>query len=119
MPPCPTCGTENAAQARFCHGCGTTLALACPSCGAPYAVGHAFCEECGTALPGAAQPVPQTVALPAPEAPATERRLVSVLFADLVGSTALAESRDAEDTRELLNRYFDLARDVIERHGGL
>ena len=47
-----------------------------------------------------------------------ERRLVSVLFADLVGFTTLAEGRDAEETRELLSRYFDLARDVIERYGG-
>ena len=51
-------------------------------------------------------------------APVAERRLVSVLFADLVGFTTLAEGRDAEDTRELLSRYFDLSRDVIGRYGG-
>ena len=43
---------------------------------------------------------------------------MSVLFADLVGFTTLAEGRDAEDTRDLLSRYFDLARDVIARYGG-
>jgi len=48
-----------------------------------------------------------------------ERRLVSVLFADLVGFTTISERRDAEDVRELLSRYFDAARDAIERHGGL
>jgi class 3 adenylate cyclase/tetratricopeptide (TPR) repeat protein len=53
--------------------------------------------------------VPQQVA---------ELRLVSILFADLVGFTTLAEGRDPEETRELLTRYFDLARDVIERYGG-
>ena len=47
-----------------------------------------------------------------------ERRLVSVLFADLVGFTTISEGRDPEDTRELLSNYFDLARDVITRHGG-
>jgi len=51
-------------------------------------------------------------------APVAERRVVSILFADLVGFTTLAEGRDAEDTRELLSRYFDLARDVIARYGG-
>jgi len=51
-------------------------------------------------------------------APLAERRLVSVLFADLVGFTTLAEGRDAEETRDLLTRYFDLARDVITRYGG-
>ncbi len=47
-----------------------------------------------------------------------ERRLVSVLFVDLVGFTTASENRDAEETRELLTRYFEVARSVIERHGG-
>jgi class 3 adenylate cyclase len=47
-----------------------------------------------------------------------ERRITSVLFADLVGFTPLSESRDAEDVRELLSHYFDTARAVIERYGG-
>ena len=51
-------------------------------------------------------------------APVAERRLVSVLFADLVGFTPFAEGRDAEDVRETLTRYFDLASDVIGRYGG-
>jgi len=51
-------------------------------------------------------------------APAAERRLVSVLFADLVGFTAWSESRDAEETRDLLSRYFELARTLIGRYGG-
>jgi class 3 adenylate cyclase len=49
---------------------------------------------------------------------AAERRLVSILFADLVGFTPFAEERDAEDVRETLNAYFELAREVIERYGG-
>ena len=55
--------------------------------------------------------------VPEPEAVA-ERRLVSVLFADLVGFTTYAEGRDAEETRELLTSYFEVARGIIERHGG-
>ncbi len=51
-------------------------------------------------------------------APNAERRLVSVLFADLVGFTPFAEDRDAEDTREMLSRYFEIASDVIGRYGG-
>jgi predicted ATPase/class 3 adenylate cyclase len=50
--------------------------------------------------------------------PASERRLVSVLFADLVGFTMASEGRDAEQTRELLSRYFEAARTLIERYGG-
>ena len=59
---------------------------------------------------------------PVPAAPAaeqvTERRLVSVLFADLVGFTTLSESRDAEEVRALLSRYFDTCRRLIELYGG-
>ena len=50
--------------------------------------------------------------------PVAERRLVSVLFADLVGFTTLSENRDAEEVRELLSRYFETARTIIERYGG-
>jgi class 3 adenylate cyclase/predicted ATPase len=53
-----------------------------------------------------------------PTPPTAERRLVSVLFADLVGFTALSEHRDPEETRELLSRYFDRAREIIDRYGG-
>src|SRR5712692_5082939 len=47
-----------------------------------------------------------------------ERRLVTVVFADVVGSTALAEELDAEDVRALLSRYYALANEVVESHGG-
>jgi len=52
-------------------------------------------------------------------APVAERRITSVLFGDLVGFTPLSESRDAEDVRELLSKYFDTARNLIERFGGV
>ena len=56
---------------------------------------------------------------PVPAAPAAaERRLVSVLFADLVGFTTLSEGRDSEEVRELLSRYFDSSRRLIELYGG-
>jgi class 3 adenylate cyclase len=58
------------------------------------------------------------VAPAAAVAPVAERRLVSVLFADLVGFTTASEGRDAEDTRELLTRYFDSSRQIVERYGG-
>jgi class 3 adenylate cyclase/tetratricopeptide (TPR) repeat protein len=72
-----------------------------------------FCGECGTALASDAPALPA-----ADSAPAAERRLVSVLFADLVGYTALSEGRDFEDVRDLQTRYFDTSRTVIERYGG-
>jgi class 3 adenylate cyclase/predicted ATPase len=75
-----------------------------------------FCGECGTALADAAATRPSEPRREA--APTAERRLVSVLFADLVGFTAASEGRDAEETRELLTHYFDLARSIVEGYGG-
>jgi class 3 adenylate cyclase/tetratricopeptide (TPR) repeat protein len=106
---CPSCQAENRAGARFCRTCGTPLEQACPACGAAVAEGQAFCDACGHNLAATAPPEPQRTA---------ERRLVSVLFADLVGFTALSESRDAEEVRELLSRYFETCRRLVERYGG-
>jgi class 3 adenylate cyclase/tetratricopeptide (TPR) repeat protein len=115
MTACAECGFENAAGSKFCGGCGASLALTCPSCGVGNDPGRRFCAECGGALTADA-PAPAAGAA-APVA-AAERRLVSVLFADLVGSTPLAESRDPEEVREMLSRYFDTCRRLIEIYGG-
>ena len=120
---CAACGAPNPAGSRFCTQCGTAIGLACETCGASLAPDARFCGQCGTPTglaagsPRAAQG-PATPRTPAAAAPVAERRLVSVLFADLVGFTPFAEERDAEDVREALSRYFDLARDVIGRYGG-
>lgn len=110
---CTECGATSPASQRFCGECGTALAAVCPN-------GHAnppslkFCGECGAPMPapglapGAITPVSDP----------GERRLVSVLFADLVGFTPFSESRDPEEVRAMLTRYFDRAREVIERFGG-
>jgi class 3 adenylate cyclase/tetratricopeptide (TPR) repeat protein len=110
---CPSCGTENRTEARFCLNCGSTLARTCPN-GHPVPAEARFCDECGAQV--GAGPAP--AAEPALVAPASERRLVSVLFADLVGFTAASEGRDAEDTRELLSRYFETCQRLISLYGG-
>src|SRR5215218_2168699 len=112
---CRTCTTPNADGAKFCVECGSGLQLVCPSCGAAHAAEQRFCAECGTALSGAPAPAFAT-AVPAPARP--ELRVVSVLFVDLVGYTSLSETRDAEDVRGLLSRYFDSARTIVGRYGG-
>ena len=133
---CATCGASNPVGQKFCGDCGTPLASGCPNFGAPHLPGQRFCGECGApiAVAGAAR-TPASLARPATAGPqlrsdgpsdgsprpggtTAERRLVSVLFADLVGFTPFAEERDAEDVRDTLSRYFDLASDVITRHGG-
>jgi class 3 adenylate cyclase/tetratricopeptide (TPR) repeat protein len=132
---CANCSTENELGRKFCKECGTPLAVTCSNCGAANTPDSKFCGECGTLLGasgatagvavGAVPVGPGVRAAPTSQPPAAlaaarvaERRLVSVLFADLVGFTTLSEGRDPEETRELLSRYFELARDVIERAGG-
>ncbi len=116
---CPACGTSNDASRKFCLACGAKLMTACPRCATPNDPVARFCGECGGALEaGGAGPVVVPDALARPTSAVAERRLVSVLFADLVGFTGLAEDRDPEAVRELLTRYFDLAREVIDRYGG-
>jgi class 3 adenylate cyclase len=117
---CSSCGVENSAGRKFCGGCGAGLTRLCAACGSANEPSVRFCGECGQPLGSdqAAATVPGAVAPIAAAAPVAERRLVTVLFADLVGFTALSEGRDAEETRDLLSRYFELARTLIARYGG-
>ncbi len=116
---CAACGTSNAATRRFCLQCGAALTNTCPGCNAPNESNARFCGSCGTALGGAATSVSATIApVAAFPSPVAERRLVSVLFADLVGFTTLSEGRDAEEVRDLQERYFATVTDSIERYGG-
>ncbi|HET7028137.1 MAG TPA: AAA family ATPase [Candidatus Limnocylindrales bacterium] len=128
---CASCGTANRADRKFCSNCGSALAVVCPSCSSANLPGERFCGECGSSLAaGAAREsgtIPTatqaTAAVPAADVPTAqgpvaERRLVSVLFADLVSFTTLAEAHDPEFVREILSAYFDAARGVVERYGG-
>jgi class 3 adenylate cyclase/tetratricopeptide (TPR) repeat protein len=104
---CGQCGTSNAANRRFCGSCGAALAAACPRCGFVNEPGITFCGGCGVALgaAGARNVSP-------------ERRLVAVLFADLVGFTALTAEIGAEEVQALLDTFFSVADQLVEAHGG-
>src|SRR5919108_2110641 len=80
--------------------------MLCPNCGFENAEGANFCSNCGHAF--AAPPEPRR----------EERKVVTVVFADLVGSTARAERLDPEDVRAILTPYHDRLRIELERHGG-
>src|SRR4051812_49540961 len=114
MAECGNCRGQNPASAKFCESCGAALVTSCPACGTtPSHPAARFCLNCGQALTGALTP-PAAVEM----GPVAERRICSVLFCDLVGFTPLSESRDPEEVRELLSRYFDTARTVVARYGG-
>lgn len=115
---CVTCSAELIPEKRFCAECGTEVARQCPSCGASVEARFRFCPDCGQALDTGdrlarlTEHIPDELAqkLRAAPAPAVEeRKLVTVLFCDLVGSTAIAEGLDPEEYRDLLEEYMALA----------
>ncbi len=106
---CSNCGAENDPASRFCATCGTTLAAACTNCGTALPDDARFCPSCGSAT-APAQPADQVE---------RQRKVISVLFADLVGYTARSETTDAEDVRELLEHYYERVSAEIERFGGV
>ena len=127
---CSNCGKETLPGDDFCGKCGTQLARSCPSCGFATDATDTFCRKCGAPLGvtggdaavGSGRPSGASSA-PAPRGAAAtaemvELRVVSVLFADLVGFTTLSEVRDPEEVRELLSRYFDVCQELVERYGG-
>jgi len=119
--PHPTvCGFENPPGAQYCGVCGRPLAVTCGRCGTEVPAGFSFCTSCGNPLAGSASHHPRPtdvggdapadgfasrqIAEVAPDAVASERRLVSVLFCDLEDSTGLAESLDPEEVRDILQK---------------
>ena len=111
---CARCGAENRDAAKFCRRCGSPLSRVCPN-GHPVEADATFCDECGAALVAA----PDNRERPGRAAPpSSERRLVTVLFTDLVGFTAQSEAQDPDEVRDFLSRYFDTCRTLIGRYGG-
>ena len=124
---CPKCGQQNPPGNRFCGQCGNPLSSTCPSCGAANPAGNRFCGTCGSALSAAGPSSIDASSSPQPSIPAgsagstlveRERRLVTVLFCDLVGFTPLAERLDPEDVREIQSRYFGQMSEEIRTFGG-
>ncbi|MFL5678160.1 MAG: AAA family ATPase [Chloroflexota bacterium] len=116
---CSNCGATNPPDGRFCLECGTALG-GCPNCGAANPAGARFCGKCGTGLGAAVAPASAAAPVDADaRTGATERRVVTVLFADLVGFTSLSADRDPETMRELQDRYFERTRVIVDRYGGV
>ena len=101
---CATCGEENLDTARFCVQCGAPLAV-CVACGAGLSPDVRFCPACGTQVPESLLP-------------GEERKRVTVLFADLAGSTGLGEQLDPEHLKEVMDSFFQKMRAELEAEGG-
>ena len=126
---CPGCRQDNPAGARFCAACGARLAAACATCGAGLPAGARFCPACGGAVAPATAAAARTPDVYTPRHLAEriltsraalqgERKPVTVLFCDLVGSTGLAEGLGPDAMHDLLNRFFEAALAEIHRYEG-
>jgi class 3 adenylate cyclase/tetratricopeptide (TPR) repeat protein len=111
---CSNCGGENPTDKKFCEDCGAQLENRCPKCGAGTTAGKRFCGACGapldTTAPAAAEPRDRGLT--------GERRHLTVLFCDLVGSTEIASRLDPEEWRETIASYHAAASETISRFGG-
>ncbi|HUG37844.1 MAG TPA: adenylate/guanylate cyclase domain-containing protein, partial [Candidatus Limnocylindrales bacterium] len=132
---CAACGTDNREGARFCHECGGALEQRCPRCGVAVVPEWKFCEACGTRVGGASagpEPPPPNARAATAETPphlaakilaarlalADERKVVTVLFADLKGSTELVSTMDPEDAQGLLDPVVKLMVEAVHRYEG-
>ncbi len=135
---CTACETELLPGKPFCHACGAPIALSCPACGREIRPEFKFCPDCGRRLtaeepglsPASSAPPGDVLSRHIPvslaqkirsnqSAVTGERKLVTVLFCDLVGSTAIAERLDPEEYHELLEDYLELALSEVYRVEGI
>jgi class 3 adenylate cyclase/tetratricopeptide (TPR) repeat protein len=142
---CPACGDENPDGALFCGGCGASLAAVvdCPECGAENPAGKKFCNACGRPLSGTGSSAGEGEGTQGGSGPAShrdprvrtpehlaekirdaradldgERKQVTVLFADVIGSMDLAERTDPELWRSTMDRFFTILCDGVHRFEG-
>ncbi len=129
---CPNCGFDNPVGMNFCGECGMPLQQRCPQCGFDNPPRFKFCGQCGAAIlkaegggmnasreiihPSSSTLHPSSF-IPHPSHRA-ERRHLTVMFCDLVGSTTLSEQLDPEELREVLRVYQQTCATVIDRFGG-
>jgi class 3 adenylate cyclase len=118
---CPACRHDNRPEARFCEACGVAFVASCPACTAGIVLGQRFCHACGAALGDGAPPGADAVGGDGgPAAPLLrgERKQVTVMFADLMGSLALIGVEDAERARDLLDGALRAMEAAVQRYGG-
>jgi class 3 adenylate cyclase/tetratricopeptide (TPR) repeat protein len=117
---CAACGHTNRSDRRFCAKCGARLGEICAACGTQNDPDENFCGSCGAELrpASARRPAVHEAAPESGSAPQGERRQLTVLFCDLVGSTQLSQQLDAEEWRYVVAQYQKAAAAAVTRWGG-
>jgi class 3 adenylate cyclase len=114
---CSICNSDNREGRKFCANCGAPLVVTCPKCGVANQPDERFCGECGAALGDASTPKAEQAASVMASA-GGERRHLTVLFCDLVGSIEIAARLDPEEWRETVAAYHRAAAEAVARYGG-
>ena len=109
---CSKCGANISDGMKFCNECGTPVKNVCPNCTFENPSQSKFCGECGSSLSD------KTTKSISKEEREAERRQLTVMFCDLVGSTQLSEQLDPEDLREVMLSYQEVCEREISRFGG-
>ncbi len=110
---CPHCGAAVTSDKKFCGDCGRALPWQCSACGSENPADKRFCGDCGTARPTTLDTSQTSTGASSPE-----RRLMTVVFVDLVGSTALGERLDPEDLRKVIADFHDLTSGLVTAFNG-
>ena len=111
---CARCDLDNPISSRFCAGCGSSLQCMCSQCGGANPPDAKFCGQCGSGLSVPGEAPARDGASPTEP----DRRQLTIMFSDLVGSTALSERLDPEEWREVLQSYRDTCANVVSRYDG-
>lgn len=99
---CPNCGFKNPEGMNFCGKCGAPLGPGCPNCGFKNPPGFEYCGKCAAPISQNKEAQFPSKEIPTPDA---ERRQITVMYCDLVGSTAVSEKVDPEDMQQLMEEY--------------
>lgn len=117
---CGECQAENPDDSVFCGACGQPLQVACSRCRRNNPFRNKFCSDCGSLLADAKQAIGRSRVEDGPDhSTAGERRQATFLFADISSYTALTEKLDPEDVDAATDCFKEIARRVIEKHGGM
>jgi class 3 adenylate cyclase/tetratricopeptide (TPR) repeat protein len=116
---CPACHNENLLINKFCSHCGASLPQECTACGFANNPTSRFCGDCGSPLSKSEEAArPNEIREEAVPRALAERRHLTIMFCDLVGSTDLSVKLDPEDLRNVINQYQRTCKEVIKLNHG-